>query len=435
MYDFMYYILQAMEIVLFAKGIVRLEFHKNKVRLLVGVIILLAGALAYAFWPNENVSMIVGMVLLQTLGTIFLFKVRFVEGIVKYWFSSSYASVLHMPINVVLVILDEIVKTKLSDDILQIMLTIIINVLILIISRFIGKHRGVVTWIKDVPLGYFFLAGICGTSTNGITACIRFVAGEVNKISRILLTVLNFIVCIFLYVVGIGFAAANLWRKQYKRESELKDEYIKRTKEYYQSLSANMKEIISIRHDINSHLNILNKYTEAEDWDKLKNYLNKIREQSQYNNSVIINVGNSIVSAVLTDALRKVSTEENVSIVCEGSLPENLLISDYDLCTIFSNLISNSIEACRKLNKSERQIYIEFSIVKNSLSIICKNPIEWEVDVEQLNSGYTSKKDKLRHGYGIENIRKAVENYDSDMKIYIKDREFITKIVFYKAVR
>lgn len=48
--------------------------------------------------------------------------------------------------------------------------------------------------------------------------------------------------------------------------------------------------------------------------------------------------------------------------------------------------------------------------------------------------GYTSKKDKVRYGYGVANVRRAVIAYDSDMEMYVKDGMFVTKIVFYKAV-
>lgn len=435
MYDFLIYIIQAIEIVLFVKGIVRLEYHKNKGKLLVGALVLILGETIYAFCPDENIGMIVGMILLQTMGTVMLFEARVSEGIGKYCFSSAYVSVLHMPFDVLYVILSETINVNLNNDIKELLFSAVVIVLIIGISKYIGKHSNMVMCIKEIPTGYFFLAYMCGTATVGISASIRYVAPEVNQGIRILLNVLNCIVSMFLYAVGIGFALASLWCKQYQRESELKDEYIIKTKEYYQVLTEHMKEIRSIRHDMNSHLNIIDKYTETGELDKLKSYIGKIRKQSQYVSSPIVNVGNSIVSAVLTDTMRKVGIDEKISLIHEGTLPERLLISDYDLCIIFSNLMSNCVEACRRLNESERRIHMKLSIDRNSLSVICENPIEWKVDLEQLNNnGYTSKKDKVRHGYGVTNIRRVVSAYDSDMKMYVKEGMFVTKIVFYKAV-
>lgn len=416
MYDLIYYILQAMEIVLFVKGIVRLKFNKNKAKFISGITVLLLGAAVYAFSPNENVSMAAGRIILQTVGTVLLFDAGWIEGVVKYMFASSYVSVLRMPMNLIFTILDVVTEQGLSDDIRKIIVLLVNILLIVIISKCIGKHKGMVAWIKEIPLGYFVLAYLCGTATEGIAAGIRYVASKVNQATRMILSVLGFIVSMFLYAVGFGFAVANLWRKYYKRESELKDEYIKKTKDYYQALTEHMKEIRSIRHDMNSHLNMIDRYAEEGALDKLRKYIGAIRDQSGHSNSVIVNVGNSIVSAVLTDAMRKVDNEEKISIVYDGTMPEGLLISDYNLCTIFSNLVSNSIDACRKLKDSDRQIHMEFAMDRKSLSIICKNPIEWEVNEEQLNGGYTSKKDMTAHGmHGISRGIKSISFWWWDM--------------------
>lgn len=433
-YDFLIYIMQAIEIVLFVNGIVRLEYRKNRWKLLAGTLVLISGEAVRAFCPDENIGMIVGMILLQTMGTVMLFKTRVPEGIGKYCFSSAYVSVLHMPFDVLYVVLHETVNIDLNNDIKELLFSTVVILLIIGISKHIGKHNNIVMCIKEIPTRFFFLAYMCGTATVGISACIRYITPEVNQGIRILLNVLNFIVSMFLYAVGIGFAVTSLWCKQYQRENELKDECINITKEYYQVLTEHMNEIRSIKHDMNSHLNIINKYTEDGDLDKLKSYIGKIREQSQYVSAPIVNVGNSIVSAVLTDIMRKVGIDEKISLVHEGALPERLLIADYDLCIIFSNLMTNCVEACRRLNESERRIHMKLSIDRNSLSVICENPIEWEVDLERLNKGDTSKQDKVRHGYGLTNIRKVVSTYDSDMKMYIKEGMFVTKVVFYKAV-
>ncbi|MBO5228984.1 MAG: GHKL domain-containing protein, partial [Lachnospiraceae bacterium] len=41
---------------------------------------------------------------------------------------------------------------------------------------------------------------------------------------------------------------------------------------------------------------------------------------------------------------------------------------------------------------------------------------EWEVDVTRLGE-YTTKKDTDNHGLGLYNVRRAVEEYNGEMKI------------------
>ena len=82
-----------------------------------GILVLLSGVAVYAFCPDENVGMIIGVILLHTIGTVLLFRARLLEGVVKYWFSSAYVSVLHMPFDLLYIVLGEMVDVNLPDDI------------------------------------------------------------------------------------------------------------------------------------------------------------------------------------------------------------------------------------------------------------------------------------------------------------------------------
>ncbi len=85
---------------------------------------------------------------------------------------------------------------------------------------------------------------------------------------------------------------------------------------------------------------------------------------------------------------------------CEGHVSEKVAISDYDLCTIFSNLLSNAREACKRLQRKEKRIEILMKEYQKQMLVTIKNPIEWEVDMEKLGT-YTSEEDGEVHGYGI----------------------------------
>ena len=304
---------------------------------------------------------------------------------------------------------------------------------ICLISHYLNKRKEVIAWIKSIPIAYFCLAIICGTTATGITSYIEYVSQDSNLSVSNVLNVLSIIATTSLYIVGVAFSVVDLLRRQYKRENELKDDCLRMTNEYYNALAEHLREVRSIKHDINSHINILSKYSEDESWDSLKKYLSEMKKR-QYTGEQIINVGNMIVSAILTDGIRNIEDKESISIICKGRVPEELLISNYDLSVVLSNLLSNSIEACRNLQQKERKIHIEFSVIKKSLVIIFENSIEKYIDVSKLGGGYTSKEDGERHGYGIDNIRKAVERCDGDMKMSVMNGIFKTKIVFYKAI-
>ena len=60
-----------------------------------------------------------------------------------------------------------------------------------------------------------------------------------------------------------------------------------------------------------------------------------------------------------------------------------------------------------------------------------ENSAEGKVDVEKLliTSGYTSKKDKEHHGFGLRNIRLSVEKYDGLLKAESEEGRFMLSIM------
>ena len=73
MYDLVYYIIEGIEIVLFSKGIVRLELCKNRLRRIIAIGIFAVGAFVYAFNSNESIRMLLGMIVCHISGIVLLF--------------------------------------------------------------------------------------------------------------------------------------------------------------------------------------------------------------------------------------------------------------------------------------------------------------------------------------------------------------------------
>ena len=61
-----------------------------------------------------------------------------------------------------------------------------------------------------------------------------------------------------------------------------------------------------------------------------------------------VNVNHGFINAILEDSLSK---EPEIAFSCDGKIPADIQVDDFDLCTIFSNLIRNAVEACNRLPK------------------------------------------------------------------------------------
>lgn len=145
-----------------------------------------------------------------------------------------------------------------------------------------------------------------------------------------------------------------------------------------------------------------------------------------------MDIGNELVNAVLENELNKADPDTLFSL--EGCLPDQPAITDFDLCVIFSNLLANAVEACKRNSEvGDKMICLEIKQVNGNLLIRIKNPIKEQISLEHLGT-YTSKKDTVGHGYGIYNIKKTVEKYGGDIEFQIEEGIFSVQICFYQQI-
>lgn len=197
------------------------------------------------------------------------------------------------------------------------------------------------------------------------------------------------------------------------------------SKKYYDEQVQYMNEIRSIKHDMQAHMIALQHYIEKDQLDKAKEYLKEMRSYQIFQSTPIRDTGNDMVNAVIYSALERGESEVRLS--STGYIPENTTIADYDLCTIFSNLFSNSVEACKKLKVQDKVITLDITEAGGYLTISIENPVEWKVNKKILGRS-TTKADKAEHGFGIRNVKAAIKKYNGDMVYEVTDRLFRVKV-------
>lgn len=196
------------------------------------------------------------------------------------------------------------------------------------------------------------------------------------------------------------------------------------------SKAKNTQEIRSLRHDMQSHVNAMSYFSKEKDWDKLQTYIEEVNENAQKVRPYTVNVNHGFINAILEDSLSK---EPEIAFSCDGKIPADIQIDDYDLCTIFSNLIRNAIEACNRLPEDAKKwIHLDLYMLQDNLYIRMENPVMSEVNVQKLE-GSTSKEDKKNHGFGIYNLKNAVEKYQGEVSFDCEDQKFIAEIVLWNV--
>ena len=100
--------------------------------------------------------------------------------------------------------------------------------------------------------------------------------------------------------------------------------------------------------------------------------------------------------------------KRNVNLKISGHLPQPCNIDAIDLCTIFSNLLSNAIEASSQTQ--ERLVTLECGYTKDKILLSVRN---------SYNHNY--------HGYGLLNVKKSVKKHNGYINIE-PNEEFVVNI-------
>ena len=150
-------------------------------------------------------------------------------------------------------------------------------------------------------------------------------------------------------------------------------------KEYYDAQIKYINEIRSIRHDIQAHMIVLQYYLESENYEKAKAYLGDMKKHQYTESFVVKDTGNDLVNAIVSDTFSR--SGKAIEFETEGLLPERFALSEYDACTLFSNLFSNAREACERLVDAKPVVRMEVQERNEGCYIVIQNPIEWKVEM------------------------------------------------------
>lgn len=203
---------------------------------------------------------------------------------------------------------------------------------------------------------------------------------------------------------------------------------IKKTMEmkysHYENIQKDQVKLRQLRHDIKNHIACIkgvaqNKYDATEYINSIENELN--RYDSNFN------TGNIILDIILNEKC-KVCKESNIKYLIDISNFEKCNFVDrMDVCSIFSNILDNAIEACNKIHSFKKEIVLRGTIINDFFVIRIENTKQNKINKKQ-NIIKTDKKDKDLHGLGLKSVKDSVSKYDGEVSINYSENRFMVNI-------
>ncbi len=195
--------------------------------------------------------------------------------------------------------------------------------------------------------------------------------------------------------------------------------------EYYRDMEILDKEIRQFRHDIKNHFICMESLLASDNQEGLQQYFEDLQHSFSFPlREKVYASGNDIIDAILHHDL-SYHCNEKVKVSIYGNLPLLTTVSAMDLCTLFSNLLSNAIASANQcIAMEEPQIIIRFSGGNSYFSI--------GIDNTFLQRERLPKHKDRNHGHGIPKINSVVEKYNGSVE-YTQDQNLV-KISIYLPI-
>lgn len=237
-----------------------------------------------------------------------------------------------------------------------------------------------------------------------------------------------FISAIFISIIIIS---ATVFKSMYDHEracrvSQYNDFLQRQMQLQYQSFLETERardDLHKLKHDIANHILMLQSMI-AENSAEQKEYVNSLSEQFAVAGKVVI-CPNHILNSILS---RTTELCDELGIECsfQVNLPAQLEIKDVDLMCVFSNLLSNAVQACELVPSGKR--FIRFAVVlrAGAVAAFMENSC-----TKQSIDGFSdaAKHDKLEHGWGTRIIKDVSEKYDGSFSIKFQKSKAICKVL------
>ena len=305
------------------------------------------------------------------------------------------------------------------SNLLASLLTLICIIVLSIIIK-----RKYIYGIKKIAVKYWTIMTINIMANFCVLAILAYITmKQVVHDGKAVYIIIYLLVSIGLIIQIVSTVALIISRNIHRENEMLAKKYLEEQKNYYEYLEQREVETKKFRHDIRNHLYVS---ISAEDYEKkneeFEKYLQDIIERVDRLGTKV-NVGNDIANAIL-DKYYAEAINKGINIQIQGHFPINCSVSAYHLCTIFSNLLSNAIEAAEKATIKKVWVicrYTENEIIIEIGNSYCDN----NLNKKNLK---TKKPEKQYHGWGLKNVEDSVNACNGLIDIEIENGCFVVSV-------
>ncbi len=235
----------------------------------------------------------------------------------------------------------------------------------------------------------------------------------------IIISLFSVLCCVFI----LGLQSGMLENISLKHDIEVIEQMWKNDKRQYEIAKENM-DVINVKcHDLKHRL----KELRLSDGEVSREELLEI-ENAVAIYDAKVNTGCDPLDVILTE--KSLQCRKNgIKLSCMADGKYLKFMSSGELYSLFGNMLSNAIEAVKKVEDTERRV-IAFTVRRlgEMLFIQIENYFDGKI-VFKDGLPQTVKRDRLNHGYGVKSMRMLTAKYGGDMTVDVDCDVYRLKIM------
>lgn len=316
--------------------------------------------------------------------------------------------------------------SNLPEYLISLLIVILVGIFFIYVGKLINRAKALNTINRWTFFAFYFIFLLMNLLMGKSYGDPTTQADDANVYDQ------NYILLIFFFisilVITISFLMSRSDKKLLRTENSMLRQQNELQYQNYLMMQQQEIEIRKIYHDIGNHIGTISLLVQNDEGKEAKAYLNNLVhhyqdiKRSHY-------CSNKIMNAVLMQKL-SVCDQNDIDYELDIRIPENLVIKDIDLMSLFTNLLDNAIEACRKNSNKNNKITIMTGVFGDYFTVkVLNSKSAHEVALKKGNEFTTSKKDKAAHGYGIKIIKDIIERHEGKYEFIDQGNEFSSMVM------
>ena len=181
-------------------------------------------------------------------------------------------------------------------------------------------------------------------------------------------------------------------------------------------------------HDIKHHLRTIDRMASEHGQTEICSFLLQVEEQvaATSGHSPAQFCKNPVVNALIEYYYGMAQTQ-GTEFQVRLDLPDQIPLTDVELCTVLGNLLDNAVEACSRQKQGLRRVFIAGETRGNMYFLKIENTYDG-LAFQEGKTFLSRKGASADHGIGLSSVRKIIEGHGGDLDLVPGEESFLAGI-------